>query len=72
MDGRACREGGGGGRGRGLRRLSRDARRYFSWGALALFPSKKDAAAVLALCAGGAVFRAAARAFLGLKKLRGG
>ncbi len=55
-----------------LRRLSRDARRYFSWGALALFPSKKDAAAVLALCAGGAVFRAAARAFLGLKKLRGG
>ena len=55
-----------------LRRLSRDARRYFSWGALALFPSKKDAAAVLALCAGGMVFRAAARAFLGLKKLRGG
>ena len=54
-----------------LRRLRDDARRHFSWRALFLFPSKKDAAAVLALCAGAAVFRGTAAVFLRLKELRG-
>lgn len=55
-----------------LKRLRNDARRQFSWRALSLFPSKKDAAAVLALCAGAAVFRRTAAVFLRLKNLRGG
>lgn len=54
-----------------LRRLRDDSRRHFSWRALFLFPSKKDAAAVLALCAGAAVFRGTAAVFLRLKELRG-
>ena len=54
-----------------LIRLRDDARRHFSWRALFLFPSKKDAAAVLALCAGAAVFRGTAAVFLRLKELRG-
>ena len=55
-----------------LKKLSNDARRHFSWRALSLFPSKKDAAAVLALCAGAMVFWGIAAAFLRLKGLKGG
>lgn len=55
-----------------LKKLSNDARRHFSWRALSLFPSKKDAAAVLALCVGAMVFWGIAAAFLRLKGLKGG
>lgn len=55
-----------------LKLLRDDARRHFSWRALSLFASKKDAAAVLALCMGAPVFRGIAAAFLGLKRLGGG
>ena len=43
-----------------LKLLRDDARRHFSWRALSLFASKKDAAAVLALRAHIGIFRAAA------------
>ena len=55
-----------------LKKLSNDARRHFSWRALSLFPSKKDAAAALALCVGAMVFWGIAAAFLRLKGLKGG
>ena len=55
-----------------LKKLSNDARRHFSWRALSLFPSKKDAAAALALCVGAMVFWGLAAAFLRLKGLKGG
>lgn len=55
-----------------LKKLSNDARRHCSWRALSLFPSKKDAAAALALCVGAMVFWGIAAAFLRLKGLKGG
>lgn len=55
-----------------LKRIQKNTRRHFSWRALRRCPRRRDAAALLALCASAWGFWAAASAVAWLKRLGGG
>ena len=54
-----------------LKRIQKNTRRHFSWRAVKRCPRKRDAAALLALCASARGFWAAASAFTWIKRLGG-
>lgn len=54
-----------------LKRICENTRRHFSWRAIRRCPRKRDAAALLALCASPWGFWAAAKAFVRVKRLGG-